>query len=275
MDLYGINDYRNFLSHHGVVGMHWGIRRYQPYGIGGYNRVGGKTGKMIGEARKTGKVDKETKARQKDFARQVRSSTILRRQKFGRGLVPLPINRQTYLLEHPTIKKSFDLLKKERAEVLKASKPISDFNALSKEKKLELAEKAAKKKYAEEWEKLRPRTRKGIINEFYDKRPDDVFYQWVEEESLGSRGKFNGKDMSYGAMTKRKAQAAFKYDAAREKIVNDLLGKYGKTTVAKYRIYEYDHTERVRVKSLVDGALTELLAQEQEANNAYLGRRYR
>ena len=37
---YGANDYRDYLAHHGVVGMHWGIRRYQPYGIG-YQRKGG------------------------------------------------------------------------------------------------------------------------------------------------------------------------------------------------------------------------------------------
>lgn len=36
------------LTHYGVLGMRWGIRRYQPYSI--HPREGGKTGKEIGDA---------------------------------------------------------------------------------------------------------------------------------------------------------------------------------------------------------------------------------
>ena len=47
MIYYGSNDYRDYLAHHGVLGMHWGIRRYQPYSIG-YQRKGGESGKFVG-----------------------------------------------------------------------------------------------------------------------------------------------------------------------------------------------------------------------------------
>ena len=48
---YGGNDYRDYLAHHGIKGMHWGIRRYQPYSVA--PRASGKGGKEIGQA-KTG-----------------------------------------------------------------------------------------------------------------------------------------------------------------------------------------------------------------------------
>lgn len=43
--------YSDYLEHHGVKGMHWGIRRYQPYSQTG-GRKSGKSGKEIGKAAK-------------------------------------------------------------------------------------------------------------------------------------------------------------------------------------------------------------------------------
>lgn len=45
-----VNELTNELMHHGVQGMKWGIRRYQPYGSGGYDPE--NAGKFVGKATK-------------------------------------------------------------------------------------------------------------------------------------------------------------------------------------------------------------------------------
>lgn len=58
----GYFNYKDELMHYGVLGMKWGVRRYQPYGSGGYTPKGkSKLDGPIGK--KALSMDKDTKAR--------------------------------------------------------------------------------------------------------------------------------------------------------------------------------------------------------------------
>ena len=60
------------LMHYGVMGMHWGVRRYQPYGKGGYVPEG-EHGRFVGRVKQTQSgyrraLNKLQKQRDKNYA---------------------------------------------------------------------------------------------------------------------------------------------------------------------------------------------------------------
>lgn len=56
---------QNELAHYGILGMRWGIRRFQPYSVRG--RKSGKRGKEIGEARKASRSTRDESSKSKSF----------------------------------------------------------------------------------------------------------------------------------------------------------------------------------------------------------------
>lgn len=80
MIYYGGNDYRDYIAHYGVVGMHWGIRRYQPYSYTS-GRDYGKSGKEMGLAAKLGRGLKSAKEGIKEYRKAAKERSAVRKVK--------------------------------------------------------------------------------------------------------------------------------------------------------------------------------------------------
>ena len=72
-------DSENDIEHHGVVGMKWGIRRYQPYSL--IPRKSGKNGKLVGDAKKKAKSSSKTSVSKKAASKKVADVKKSRNQK--------------------------------------------------------------------------------------------------------------------------------------------------------------------------------------------------
>lgn len=89
--------YENYLAHYGVLGMKWGVRRYQPYSVRG--RDSGKDGIEIGEAKKASRAKKAAKIAGATAGIGAASYAV------GRGINKLDYDKQKELVDELFSKK--------------------------------------------------------------------------------------------------------------------------------------------------------------------------
>lgn len=80
------------LIHYGILGMRWGIRRFQPYSVRG--RSSGKRGKEIGEAAKRKYTSRDRKRKEKRMKRDVKNRRLLSDEELARRIRRIKMEKE-------------------------------------------------------------------------------------------------------------------------------------------------------------------------------------
>lgn len=234
-ELYGANDFRSYLSHHGILGQKWGIRRFQAYGEGGYNRKGGKTGKNIGEAKKQKKLASS-------INKNVSSGYYSKEQPKIKGL--------------PAVKKLYSDLEEERKEVNDSLGLYRKYWALSEDQRDSYIRKAVDMQEPEDEE---------------DWQDTYEYYKYDD----GDQGEYSSYDLfcrDHGSTEEAEWDKYYtakeKYDKKCEQITKQTLGEYADTPITKYtKSYSWSpdiKTAEDAVRVALDSMLNDEVNEEKK-----------
>lgn len=257
-----MNIYQKELYHHGVMGMHWGVRRYQPYPKG-YRG----DGKFVGTL-----SNKQQKKFAKRVARRASRTTALNRNvvlaalRYRYGLKPTDWEKpskdavRTKEAQNATSRRQGDINNAitKRDKAMKDSRDIHSgyfrnealLDRYLKEKvKLDMLpyydknKHGSQKEYLEEWFKTYKNTAdldQGNITSF------DLYLK--DNPKIKRR---------YDDAKKRLRESTLEIHTIAQEVADDLVGNYGDLPVTSDRVTINGEPTKVSVKSFLSDALTD------------------